>query len=88
MTVPSSTSFGVMQMQPSDRPGSEVSEYARQWWTPSTITPTRRYWPGLWPSHSNPGLITIVTASSVSRSIRSMRPRSSRVDHSGLISSR
>ena len=88
VTVPSSTSFGVMQMQPSGRSGSDVSEYARQWWTPSTTTPTRRYWPGSCPSHSQPGLITIVTASSVSRSIRSIRPRSSRVDQSGLISSR
>ena len=26
VTLPSSTSFGVMQMQPSARPGSEVSE--------------------------------------------------------------
>ena len=40
-TLPSGTSFGVMEMKLSE--GSEVSEYARQWWTPSTITPTRRY---------------------------------------------
>src|ERR1039458_2179986 len=38
-----STSFGVMLMQPSGRPGSEVIEYARQWCTPSTTMPTRRY---------------------------------------------
>ena len=29
-TLPASTSLGVMLMQPSGRPGSEVSEYARQ----------------------------------------------------------
>ena len=42
-TLPDSTSFGVMLMQPSGRPGSEVIEYARQWWTPSTGMPMRRY---------------------------------------------
>ena len=87
-TLPSSTSLGVILMQPSGRPGSEVSEYARQWCTPSMTTPMRRYWPGSWPGHSQPGLITIVAASAVSRSTRSIRPRSSCVDHSGLISSR
>ena len=49
------------------RPGSEVSEYARQWKMPSTTTPTRRYCPGSWPSHSCPGRMKIVTASPVSR---------------------
>jgi len=29
-TLPPSTSFGVIEMQPSARSGSEVSEYARQ----------------------------------------------------------
>ena len=87
-TLPDSTSFGVMLMQPSARSGSEVIEYARQWWMPLTGMPTRRYWPGLCPGHSQPGLMTTVTASGVSCSIRSIRPRSSCVDHSGLISSR
>ena len=87
-TLPSGTSFGVMLMQPSGRPGSDVSEYARQWWTPSTTMPTRRYCPGWCPGHSHPGRMTTVTASGVSRSMRSMRPRSSWVDQSGLISSR
>ena len=45
-TLPPVTSFGVIEMQPSARRGSEVSEYARQWWIPSTSTPRRRYWPG------------------------------------------
>ena len=36
----------------------------------------------------SPGWMTTVTASGVSRSMRSIRPRSSCVDHSGLISSR
>ena len=88
VTAPVSSSLGVMLMKPSGRPGSEVIEYARQWCLPSTWKPTRRYWPGLWPSHSQPGLMTTVTASAVSRSIRSMRPRSSWVDQSGLMSSR
>ena len=88
MTVPLSSSFGVIEMQPSGRPGSDVSEYARQWCTPFTRKPMRTYWPGSWPSHSQPGLITIVTASAVSGSTDSIRPRSSRVDQSGLISSR
>ena len=30
-TFPASTSFGVMAIHPSGRPGSDVSEYARQW---------------------------------------------------------
>ncbi len=51
-TLPASTNFGVMPMQPSARLGSEVSEYARQWWMPSTTTPIRRYWPARWPGHS------------------------------------
>ena len=59
-TLPSSTSLGVIEMKPSGRPGSEVSEYARQWCMPSTTTPMRRYWPGSWPSHSQPGRITTV----------------------------
>ena len=59
----SRSSFGVMLMQPSGRPGSEVIEYARQWCMPSTTKPIRRYWPGWWPSHSQPGLMTTVTAS-------------------------
>jgi hypothetical protein len=42
-TFPDSTSFGVMLMHPSGRPGSEVIEYARQWWMPLTGMPTRRY---------------------------------------------
>ena len=42
-TLPSGTSFGVIAMQPSPRPGSEVSEYARQWWMPSTSIPRRTY---------------------------------------------
>ena len=41
-----------------------------------------------WPGHSHPGLMKIVAASAVSRSTRSIRPRSSWVDQSGLISSR
>jgi hypothetical protein len=45
-TFPASTSFGVMAIHPSGRPGSEVSEYARQWWIPFTTIPIRRYWPG------------------------------------------
>ena len=72
-----------MEMQPSGRPGSEVIEYARQWWMPSTTTPTRRYWPGSCPSHSQPGLIATVTASAVSRVIDSIRPRSSRSTTAG-----
>jgi len=40
------------------------------------------------PGHSWPGRITIVAASGVSCRICSTRPRSSRVDHRGLISSR
>ena len=88
VTTPSWTSLGVMLINPSGRPGSEVSEYARQWCTPSTTKPMRRYWPGSWPGHSQPGLMKTVTASSVSRSTRSMRPLSSWVDHSGLMSSR
>jgi hypothetical protein len=52
VTVPSSTSLGVTLIQPSGCPGSEVIEYARQWCTPSTITPMRRYCPGSWPGHS------------------------------------
>ena len=87
-TLPVLSSFGVIEMNPSGRPGSEVSEYARQWCTPSTTTPTRRYWPGSCPSHTQPGRITTVTLSGVSRSIDSIRPRSSRLDHNGLISSR
>jgi hypothetical protein len=57
VTVPSSTSFGVMLIRPSGRPGSDVSEYARQWCTPSMTKPMRRYWPGTWPGHSQPGLM-------------------------------
>ena len=48
----------------------------------------RRYWPGSWPSHSYPGWITTVAASGVSSWTSTTLPRSSRVDHSGLISSR
>ena len=88
MTLPVSTSLGVIEMKPSGRPGSEVSEYARQWCTPSTTTPTRRYWPGSCPSQTQPGRIVTVTLSAVSRVIDSIRPRSSRLDHSGSISSR
>ena len=51
-TFPASTSLGVMLISPSGRPGSEVSEYARQWKTPFTTTPTRVYCPGLCPGHS------------------------------------
>jgi hypothetical protein len=76
-TLPVPSSFGVMLMQPSGRAGSQVIEYARQWWMPSTGMPTRRYWPGLCPGHFQPGLITTVTVSDVSRSMRSIRPRSS-----------
>ena len=50
--------------------------------------PIRRYWPGWCPGHSQPGLIVIVTASPASRLMLSMRPRSSVVFQSGLISSR
>ena len=88
VTAPVSSNLGVMLISPSGRSGSEVIEYARQWCLPSTWKPTRRYWPGRCPSHSQPGFMTTVTASAVSRSIRSTRPRSSWVDHSGLISSR
>jgi hypothetical protein len=38
-----------MLISPSPRQGSEVSEYARQWRTPSMSMPIRQYWPGLWP---------------------------------------
>ena len=36
VTAPVSSSLGVMLMNPSGRPGSEVIEYARQWCLPST----------------------------------------------------
>ena len=49
-TTPLSTSFGVIEMQPSGRPGSEVSEYARQCRTPRMSTPIRQYCPARWPS--------------------------------------
>ena len=87
-TLPSSTLLTVMLISPSGRAGSEVSEYARQCRTPSMSSPIRRYWPGSWPPQRYPGLISTVAASGVSRSIDSTRPRSSRVDHRGLISSR
>ena len=88
VTLPVSTSLGVIEMKPSGRPGSEVIEYARQWCTPSTTTPTRRYWPGSCPSQTQPGRIVTVTASAVSRVIDSIRPRSSRLDRNGSINSR
>ena len=50
-TTPSSTFLTVIEMQPSGRSGSLVSEYARQWRRPSMSTPMRVYWPGSWPSH-------------------------------------
>ena len=37
--------FGVIEIQPSGRSGSEVSEYARQWRTPRMSTPIRTYCP-------------------------------------------
>ena len=47
------------------------------------------YWPGWWSKvHPHPGLMIKVAASSVSGMTRSMRPRSSRVDQSGLINDR
>ena len=49
-TTPLSTSFGVIETQPSGRSGSEVSEYARQWRTPRMSTPIRQYWPARCPS--------------------------------------
>ncbi len=88
VTLPSSTSFGVIEMKPSGRSGSEVSEYARQWRTPSTSKPTRTYCPGRWPDQRCPGRTSRVAALPASRAIRSTLPRSSRVDQSGLISSR
>ena len=87
-TLPASTSLGVMLIHPSARSGSDVSEYARQWWIPSTTIPIRRYCPASCPGHSQPGRINTVAASGVSRVMRSIRPRSSCVDHNGLINSR
>ena len=56
---------------------------------PSTSTPMPTYWPGWWSNDQpQPGRITRVAAVSVSRTTFSTRPRSSRVDHSGLISCR
>ena len=69
-TRPPSSSLGVIAMRPSRLAGSDVSEYARQWCTPSTATPSRTYWPGLCPGHSQPGLITTVDARVVSGSTR------------------
>ena len=51
-------------------------------------TPIRKNWPGWWPGQRYPGLIEIVAASGVSRLTCLTRPRSSRVDHKGLTSSR
>ena len=51
-TVPSSTFLIVIVMKPSGRPGSDVSEYARQCRRPLMSSPMRRYWPASWPSHS------------------------------------
>ena len=44
-TLPASTSLGVMLMHPSGRSGSDVSEYARQWWIPSTTIPIAQVLP-------------------------------------------
>ena len=66
-TVPSATVLTVMLRLPSSRSGSEVSEYARQWRTPSMSKPIRTNWPARWPGHSWPGVIVTVTASAVSR---------------------
>ena len=55
-TLPSSTFLTVMLMWPSSRRGSDVSEYARQWRTPSISSPIRRYWPGSVPAPPVAGL--------------------------------
>ena len=45
------------------------------------------YWPGWWSNDQpQPGLMTRVTASSVSGTTLMTLPRSSRADHSGLTS--
>ncbi len=42
-TTPPSTFLGVTLISPSSGAGSDVSEYARQWYTPSMTTPSRTY---------------------------------------------
>ena len=69
--------------------GGEEIEYERQWNLPLTWIPMPTYWPGWWSQcQPQPGRITMVAASSVSGITFSMRPRSSRAVHSGLISDR
>ena len=87
LTVPSGIAFTVMAKRPSSLV-CEVSEYARHWRTPSTSTPMRTYWPGVWPRQPRPGWITTVAASRVSGCIATIRPRRSAPERSGSMTSR
>jgi hypothetical protein len=46
LTLPLGMAFTVMDSNPSVEVLCDVSEYARQWRTPSTSTPMRMYCPG------------------------------------------
>jgi hypothetical protein len=86
---PSGMARTVIVMSPRLCVGTELREYDRQWKRPSTSTPMPMYCPASWSNDQpHPGRITSVAESSVSGTTCSMRPRSSRADHSGLISER
>ena len=83
---PSGIARTVMTSRRPSRDGGVVSEYERQTKRPSICTPMPMYCPAACSnSHPQPGSTTIVAASSASGVTLTMRPRSSRADHSGLI---